>query len=178
MDRHLLTLVPTIPSPRGTYNTQALFVVDKRPSHPLAEEKGGDGDDEDGDVDGTRGRDLAAATGAPTLRSAWTDTDDATQAVHLKGQARLRKLRAVEDEDEVSGAVYEGKLRARFNATGSNQRWAEALAAPAPAATASASADEQDGTTGVRVRGLSVRRDAPCSKHVGLGASWGGGGAV
>ena len=80
MDRHLLTLVPTIPSPRGTYNTQALFVVDKRPSHPLAEEKGGDGDSEEfcngGDGHGN---------GKPPAAAAATNGFATSEGVHLHG---------------------------------------------------------------------------------------------
>jgi len=43
----------------------------------------------------------------------WHDEDDDRQSVKLQEVPRLRKLRATEEENAVSGGTYEQKLRQR-----------------------------------------------------------------
>jgi len=52
--------------------------------------------------------------GARTASAAvWHDEDDDRQSVKLQEVPRLRKLRATEEENAVSGGTYEQKLRQR-----------------------------------------------------------------
>lgn len=46
-------------------------------------------------------------------RRAWQDEDDEDVRVDIAGKDRLRKLRHTPDEEDISGAAYQERLRAR-----------------------------------------------------------------
>ncbi|KAJ2273084.1 U3 snoRNP protein [Coemansia sp. RSA 355] len=56
--------------------------------------------------------------------AAWEDDDMQDATVALKSKARLRKLRTEEDEDSVSGDVYEERLRRQFEKINPVPKWA------------------------------------------------------
>ncbi|KAJ2442288.1 U3 snoRNP protein, partial [Coemansia sp. RSA 2440] len=56
--------------------------------------------------------------------AAWEDDDMQDATVALKSKARLRKLRTEEDEDNVSGDVYEERLRRQFEKINPVPKWA------------------------------------------------------
>ncbi|KAJ2845088.1 U3 snoRNP protein, partial [Coemansia brasiliensis] len=56
--------------------------------------------------------------------AAWEDDDMQNSRVALKATARTRKLRVEEDEDEVSGDVYEQRLRQQFEKINPAPKWA------------------------------------------------------
>ncbi|KAJ2356147.1 U3 snoRNP protein [Coemansia erecta] len=58
--------------------------------------------------------------------AAWEDDEMQNATVALKSKARARKLRVEEDEDNVSGDVYEQRLRRQFEKINPVPKWAEA----------------------------------------------------
>jgi U3 small nucleolar RNA-associated protein 18 len=56
--------------------------------------------------------------------AAWHDSDDETLEISLTSMPRLRKLRKTEEEDVVSGLVYERRLRAQFEKVHPVPDWA------------------------------------------------------
>ena len=89
---------------------QGGFVIDKRPSKALRKAAAADAK---AATQEAAGHDPQTAQ-PERPRSVWSDADDARLTVRLAEQPRLRKLRSTEAENEVSGAVYESKLRARY----------------------------------------------------------------
>ncbi|KAI9479398.1 U3 snoRNP protein [Coemansia sp. RSA 989] len=61
---------------------------------------------------------------AESEEAAWEDDDIQNSRVALKATARNRKLRVEEDEDEVSGDVYEQRLRQQFEKINPVPKWA------------------------------------------------------
>lgn len=57
-------------------------------------------------------------------QAAWCDTADAQLKVGLKDVKQRHKLRATVEEDEVSGAQYENKLRAYYTSSNPTPQWA------------------------------------------------------
>ncbi|CAJ0760254.1 20522_t:CDS:2 [Entrophospora sp. SA101] len=54
----------------------------------------------------------------------WQDSDDENITVSLKNQSKIRKLRETEEEDLISGAQYEMRLRNQFEKLNPTPNWA------------------------------------------------------
>lgn len=63
-------------------------------------------------------------------RPAWDDSDDERLMISLAGNSRLRKLRASEAEDMVSGKEYAKRLRRQFQRMNPVPEWAQSAAEP------------------------------------------------
>lgn len=57
-------------------------------------------------------------------KSKWADSDDENVQVDISAASRMRKLRKTRAEQTVSGADYESRLRAQFEAIHGKQAWA------------------------------------------------------
>jgi U3 small nucleolar RNA-associated protein 18 len=120
----------------------------RRPRTRAAAAAAGGGEEAAAAAAGATAPPTPAAAPTTTPPAAWHDpyTDAATVDV-AAGPARLRKLRAHEDETVLGGGDYEARLRARFAATHQHTGWAAAArkaaarAAKAAAAAAPRAAD-------------------------------------
>ncbi|KAJ2709022.1 U3 snoRNP protein [Coemansia spiralis] len=65
--------------------------------------------------------------------AAWSDDDMQNATVGLKAKSRMRKLRVEEEEDEVTGDVYEQRLRQQFEKINPAPKWAAEAATVADA---------------------------------------------
>ncbi|KAJ2387967.1 U3 snoRNP protein [Coemansia sp. RSA 2611] len=98
----------------GAEGGAPLFFVDTErdaPDWASSSEDEGEEDEAGGDADK-----------APS--AAWEDDDTQNATVALTAQARTRKLRVAEDEDEVGGDVYEQRLRRQFEQINPAPAWA------------------------------------------------------
>ncbi|PBP27717.1 WD domain, G-beta repeat containing protein [Diplocarpon rosae] len=62
--------------------------------------------------------------------AAWEDSEDERLTVSLAGNSRLRKLRAHEDEDVISGRQYSRRLRLHYERLNSVPQWAQTSERP------------------------------------------------
>lgn len=95
------------------------YVVDSEPA-PVAEEKEA-GSDKDVSMDEDDASDESESESETDTdrygygrEPAWEDDDDARLQVSLASTDRLRKLRRHENEDIISGAEYERRLRVQY----------------------------------------------------------------
>ncbi|KAJ1722574.1 U3 snoRNP protein [Coemansia erecta] len=86
-------------------------------------------------------------------KAAWVDEDMQNATVALKDQKRTRKLRTAEEENAVSGDVYEQRLRQQFQKINPVPKWAAE-------ASSSAWADDDSDTEGTRVGGDMLKSTA------------------
>mmetsp|Transcript_19942 Transcript_19942/g.32855 ORF Transcript_19942/g.32855 Transcript_19942/m.32855 type:complete len:548 (+) Transcript_19942:26-1669(+) len=61
---------------------------------------------------------------AVSKTAAWVDEDDSSRTVALRDVNRLRKLRKLQEENQVSGAEYEKRLRAQHRKLNGDAKWA------------------------------------------------------
>lgn len=132
----------TDPLKHGHLNDDALFAFD------IPKPSGGNKTLEELEKDG----DGAVSQDAP----AWEDSDDERLTVSLAGATRLRKLRATEAEDLVSGSEYSKRLRQQYLRLYPLPEWAAPTAGGRPsksrrrrssasrAASSDASSDDSD----------------------------------
>ncbi|PGH12522.1 hypothetical protein AJ80_06683 [Polytolypa hystricis UAMH7299] len=76
------------------------------------------------DIDGAQSGKEAQLDGYHEPAAAWEDSDDERITVSLAGHSRLRKLRATEAEDVVSGKEYVRRLRKQFERLQAAPQWA------------------------------------------------------
>ena len=88
-------------------------VGDKRKAARVVDGRDDDDSGDDAARAHTRAQKATAAAAAPSAKAAWQDDDDGHVTVSLADKHRLRKLRANETEDKVSGIELEMRLRAR-----------------------------------------------------------------
>ncbi|CAO3607933.1 unnamed protein product [Cunninghamella blakesleeana] len=89
------------------------------------DEKERDGSDDDSDDNSEEDSEEDQVIVEYQQKAAWKDDDDALLQVSLANVNRLRKLRKHEDEDIISGAEYERRLRKQFHKIYPVPTWAQ-----------------------------------------------------
>ncbi|KAJ1842412.1 U3 snoRNP protein, partial [Coemansia sp. RSA 2703] len=127
----------------------SLFFVDT--AHDEADEKEAESPEDSTTTSDSESEDDEDEDGEE--KAAWVDEDMQNATVALKDQKRTRKLRTVEEENTVSGDVYEQRLRQQFQKINPVPKWAAE-------ASSSAWADNDSDTEGTRVGGDMLKSTA------------------
>ncbi|KAJ2707522.1 U3 snoRNP protein [Coemansia sp. IMI 203386] len=99
----------------------SLFFVD-------TEKSGVDGMDSDSESEASESDEDLSSSGSEDEdnngKAAWVDDDMQQATIALKSQSRTRKLRKTHEDNEVSGDVYEQRLRQQFQKVNPVPKWA------------------------------------------------------
>ncbi|KAF7724742.1 U3 snoRNP protein [Apophysomyces ossiformis] len=101
-----------------------LFTMDSTPT-PIAEEEHESNEEEEEEEEDEEEETEETEATEYFQKAAWVDEDDARLQISLKSTDRLKKLRKTEDEDVVSGAEYERRLRQQFSKIYPRPAWAK-----------------------------------------------------